>query len=79
VCVLLDENLPADLVLQLVGHDATTVASLGWAGVTNRELLARTSGRFDAFLTMDRNLARQRVSSSLTFGIVLLSAPIKSP
>ena len=72
--ILLDENLPADLVHQLVGHDAITVAGLGWAGVTNGELLKRASGRVDAFLTMDRNLARQQVTASLSFGVVLLSA-----
>jgi uncharacterized protein DUF5615 len=74
VRVLLDENLPVGLVHHLVGHDATTVSALGWAGVTNGELLRRVSGHFDAFLTMDRNLARQQALSSLSFGVVLLSA-----
>lgn len=73
--VLLDENLPVGLIHHLVGHDATTVAALGWAGVTNGELLRRASGRFEAFLTMDRNLTQQQPLSSLSFGVVLLSAP----
>ena len=72
--ILLDENLPAERVHQRVGHVAITVAGLGWAGVTNGELLKRASGRFDAFLTMDRNLARQQVTAELSFGVVLLSA-----
>jgi hypothetical protein len=74
VRVLLDENLPVGLAHLLVGHDAATVAGLGWAGVTNGELLRRVSGRFDAFLTMDRNLAQQQPLGSLSFGVVLLSA-----
>jgi hypothetical protein len=74
VRVLLDENLPVGLVHHLVGHEAMTVAALGWAGVTNGELLRRASGRFDAFLTMDRNLASQQRLGSLSFGIVLLAA-----
>ena len=72
--VLLDENLPVGLAHHLVGHDATTVAALGWAGVTNGELLRRVSGHFEAFLTMDRNLAQQQPLGSLPFGVVLLSA-----
>jgi predicted nuclease of predicted toxin-antitoxin system len=74
VRVLLDENLPVGLVHHLVGHDATTVAALGWAGITNGELLSRASSRFDAFLTMDRNLGQQQALRSLSFGVVLLSA-----
>lgn len=72
--VLLDENLPVGLALHLVGHDASTVSGVGWAGVTNGELLRRVSGRFDAFVTMDRNLAQQQPIGSLSFGVVLLSA-----
>jgi hypothetical protein len=74
VRVLLDENLPVGLVQQLGGHEATTVAALGWAGITNGELLRRASGRFDAFLTMDRNLVNQLHLGSLPFGVVLLAA-----
>jgi len=74
VRVLLDENLPVGLAQHLVDHEATTVVALGWAGITNGELLRRASGHFEAFLTMDRNLANQQVHASLSFGVVLIGA-----
>jgi hypothetical protein len=75
VRVLLDENLPADLAADLVGHEASTVAAQGWVGITNGELLRRLAGRFDALLTMDRNLQHQQNLERLPFGILLVRAP----
>ena len=59
----------------LRGHEVETVVGLGWAGVTNGELLQRATGRFDAFVTMDKQLEHQQAVRSLPFGIVLLLAP----
>ena len=39
--VLLDENVPHDLIPQLAGHDVSTVQGLGWAGIKNSKLLRR--------------------------------------
>jgi hypothetical protein len=75
VRVLLDENLPADLAAELVGHDARTVGQMGWAGIKNGELLLRMRGEFQGLLTMDRNLQRQQNLSALPFGVVLVRAP----
>ncbi len=60
--VLLDENLPVDLApeLSVSGHEMATVIGLGWEGVRNGELLRRAASRFDAFVTMDRNLEFQQ-------------------
>ena len=58
--VLLDENLPHDLVEALIGHAVTTVHGRGWAGTTNGALLARARGSIDAFVTMDGNLEHQQ-------------------
>jgi len=41
--LLLDENLPVDLRLFLVGHEAITVAHMGWKGLRNGELPARAA------------------------------------
>ena len=73
--ILLDENIPVDLVIELVGHDVDTVVGLGWAGIANGKLLGRGSGRYDAFVTMDRNIAYQQNVSALPFGILVLRAP----
>jgi len=75
VRVLLDENLPADFAAELSGLDAATVAGEGWEGIKNGELLRRMAGRFDALLTMDRNLQHQQNLARLSFGIVLVRAP----
>jgi hypothetical protein len=74
VRVLLDENLPHDLIAALSGHEVSTVQGMGWAGVENGELLSRASGHTDASITMDRNLERQQSLPVLPFGVVLLVA-----
>jgi hypothetical protein len=74
VRVLLDENLPLDLVPELRGHEVDTVSGRGWAGVKNSELLRRASAQFDAFVTMDRNIEFQQNIRELPFGIILVRA-----
>ena len=70
--VLLDENLPHDLIDALVGFDVVTVQALGWAGMKNGDLLNRASGQIEAFVTMDRNLKYQQNLATLPFGVVLI-------
>lgn len=72
--VLLDENLPHDLIEPLSRHDVVTVQSMGWAGAENGELLRRAGGEFDVFVTMDRKLQREQDLSVLPFGILLIVA-----
>jgi len=71
--VLLDECLPRRLKSLIPGHEVVTVPEAGWMGKGNGELLELATGRFDAFVTVDRNLAAQRGSLS-RLGIVLLSS-----
>jgi len=72
--VLLDENVPVDLVSLLVDHDVKTVSGLGWDGVKNGELLLRMRGGFDALVTMDTKLPRQQNLATQPFGVVLVEA-----
>ena len=72
--VLLDENLPHDLIAKLSGHTVSTVQGMGWAGVENGELLRRASGLTDVFITMDRRLEHQQDIAALPFGVILLVA-----
>jgi predicted nuclease of predicted toxin-antitoxin system len=74
VRILLDENLPVRLADALPGHEVETVVGLGWAGITNGELLRRAADSFDALLTMDKQLERQQSVRTLPFGVVLLVA-----
>ena len=70
--VILDECLPRRLGAQLSGHVVTTVPQAGWAGIANGRLLALIAGSFDAFVTVDRNLIAQQVTTTLSFGVVVL-------
>jgi len=74
VRVLLDENLPRDLVTELTGHDVTTVQAAGWSGINNGELLRRAHGRFEVLLTMDRGLRYQQNLKRLRLSILLIRA-----
>lgn len=73
--LLLDENLPHQLRLELPGHNVFTVAYMGWGGVENGELLRRaaTAG-FDALLTNDRGLEYQQNLGALPVAVVVLLA-----
>lgn len=59
----------------MTGHEVTTVPQVGWAGLSNGELLKRIEGKFDAFVTIDRNLPAQQTVASLSFGVIALRAP----
>ena len=73
--VLLDENLPYDLIAALAGRSVSTVSGLGWAGTKNGALLKRASGVTDAFVTMDGKLEHQQDISVLPVGVVVVGAP----
>lgn len=73
--ILLDENIPIDLALELPGQQVDTVIDIGWAGIKNGELLRRASGRYDAFITMDRNIEYQQNVAVLSFEVLVLHAP----
>jgi hypothetical protein len=74
VRVLLDECLPKRLKGEFVGHDVSTVPEMGWASKRNGDLLALAVGKFDVFLTADRNLSHQQDLSSFDMAIVVLVA-----
>lgn len=72
--VLLDENLPHDLIADLRGHDVVTVQGLDWAGVKNGDLLRRAVGQVAAFVTMDRKLEHEHNLKALPFGVIVVQA-----
>ena len=63
--VLLDEQLPFDLSAEFPGHLVHTVASRGWAGIKNGDLLRRMSGQYDVLVTMDRGIEFQHRVAAL--------------
>ena len=72
--LLLDECIDRRLARDIRGHEVCTVIDLGWAGVRNGVLLTRAAGQFDAFVTVDRNLAFQQRIDTLPFAVVVLRA-----
>lgn len=74
--ILLDENLPHQIRLELPGHDVFTVAYMGWGGVENGELLRRAAAAgFDALVTNDRGLEYQQNLTALPLAVLVVLAP----
>jgi hypothetical protein len=60
---------------ELVGHDVHHVVDMGWSSKRNGELLRlMVSGRFEALLTVDRNLEFQQNLRASGVGVVLVIA-----
>ncbi len=72
--VLLDECVPRRLATLLVGHESATVPQMGWSGIRNSKLLELSAAEFDAFVTVDRNLAFQNPVAEYPIRVLLLSA-----
>jgi len=75
VKILLDECVDRRFAREIEGHEVVTVPQAGWAGIKNGELLTRAQTQFDAFVTVDRNLAFQQNTPQFTIAVVVLEAP----
>jgi Domain of unknown function (DUF5615) len=74
VRVLLDECVDARLAGHIVGFEVFTVHDRGWTGITNGKLLALAQAEFDAFVTVDRNLAFQQNIPKFALAVLLVHA-----
>ena len=72
--VLLDECVDSRLAEHIRGHTVATVASRGWHGLSNGELLKLAQAEFEVFVTVDRNLAFQQHLPKFSIAVVLISA-----
>jgi len=74
--VLIDECAPMALKVALAssGFDCTTVQEAGWSGKENGELLALAEARFDALVTIDRNLRYQQNLSGRKIALLVVRA-----
>lgn len=81
--VLLDENLPHKLRLELHGHEVATAAYMGWAGIQNGALLGLVeSSGFEGFVTADRKMKDQQNFTGRRVSMVYLTAqewPLVAP
>ena len=73
--LLLDECIPARFKKALPLHQVSTVSQEGWSGVKNGKLLALAATKFDAFVTVDKNLPYQQNTTSLPVAVVVFDAP----
>lgn len=72
--LLLDECVPARLRKALPSHEVSTVVIEGWSGVKNGKLLTLVAARFDAFVTVDKNLPYQQNRAALPVAVIVLDA-----
>jgi hypothetical protein len=72
--LLLDECIDRRLAKQLKGHTVKTVPQMGWATIENGRLLALAEGRFDVFITVDRNLSFQQHLPKYNVGVIVIQS-----
>ena len=73
--VLLDECVPRPLKRDLSEYSVNTVPEMGWQGIENGELLSRMrEAGFEAFVTVDQNLAYQQNLQAAGIRVVILVA-----
>lgn len=70
--ILLDECTPRVVKARLPQLAIVTVQEMGWAGITNGELLARADREFDVLVTADQRLPRQQHLAGRRLAVVIL-------
>ena len=57
---------------QLAGHEIATAYEMGWAKLSNGDLLAAAEKSFDVFITTDQNLRYQQNLDGIRLAILVL-------
>lgn len=70
--ILFDQGTPAPLRHALKAHIVATAYEMGWAKLTNGELLNAAETSFDAFVTTDQNLRYQQNLGGRQLAILIL-------
>ncbi len=70
--VLFDHGTPVPLRRHLPGHEISTAYEMGWAKLSNGDLLAAAEKFYTAFITTDKNLRYQQNLASRKRAIVVL-------
>jgi predicted nuclease of predicted toxin-antitoxin system len=70
--ILFDQGTPVPLRRMFAGHHVATVYELGWASLSNGELLRRAETTFDLLITTDQNLRHQQNLSGHQLAILVL-------
>jgi hypothetical protein len=73
--VLIDECVPLDFRHSITGHDAFTVAYMGWKVIINGRLLSLAVGSgFEAFVTTDRGVEFEQHVAAIPIAVFVLYA-----
>jgi predicted nuclease of predicted toxin-antitoxin system len=73
--LLLDENMPHKLRLHLPGHEVSTSAYMGWAGIRSGDLLSRAAAAgFGAILTLDAGMEYEQKLTNLPCSVIIIRA-----
>jgi hypothetical protein len=71
--ILFDQNTPRPLRKFLPKHTVKTAGEMGWATLTNSDLLnAADEARFELLVTSDQNLTSQQNLANRRIGVVVL-------
>ena len=70
--ILFDHGTPAPLRTRLAGHEISTAYEMGWATLSNGDLLAAAEKSFDALITTDQNLRYQQNLAGRRLAILVL-------
>jgi hypothetical protein len=70
--VLFDQGTPVPLRRALVGDTVATAFEMGWAELSNGELLNAAESDFDALITTDQNLPYQQNLTGRRLAILVL-------
>jgi hypothetical protein len=72
--LLLDECVVRDLKIDLAGHEVSTAVEAGFGGLENGQLLRAAAGKYDVFITVDRNLPFQQNIRSLQIAVLIFTS-----
>ena len=70
--VLFDQGTPVPLRRVLSGHTISTAFEMGWAQLSNGELLNAAEAAFDVLITTDQNLRYQQNLTGRRLAILVL-------
>jgi predicted nuclease of predicted toxin-antitoxin system len=70
--ILFDQGTPAPLRHALPGHAVSTAYEMGWASLTNGDLLDAAELSFDVLVTTDQNLPYQQNLTGRRLAVLIL-------
>ena len=70
--ILFDHGTLAPLRHQLANHEISTAYEMGWATLSNGDLLAAAETSFDVFITTDQNLRYQQNFGGRRLAVLVL-------